>query len=322
MNVFAAREKVRFVSGGTECAAWHYPGTNGACVIMAGGGGVTKEPGTDLFAERFNEAGFSVLAFDYRRLGESGGQPRQVVRIRAQFADWQAAITYARSLPGVDPARVAIWGFSLSGGHVFRVAARSPQLAAAIAQTPTADGPAAARNAARYQKPLALLRLFGRGVADAVGGLAGRLPRLVPLAGEPGTVALLTTPDGRDGNRALNPGNRYPEWQQAVAARLALRLGFYRPGRDASRVRCPLLVLVCDQDQTALAGPAAGAAQRAPRGELVRLPGGHYAPFMDGHEQAAGAELSFLRRHLLDHPRADRPGAVAADTALQGGGRA
>src|SRR6266536_2882360 len=233
------REKVRFASGGTEGAAWHYPGTNGVCVIMAGGGGVTKEPGTDLFARRFCEAGFGVLAFDYRRLGESGGQPRQIVRIGEQLADW----------------------------------------AAAIAQTPTADGPAAARNAARHQKPLVLLRLFGRGVADAIGGLAGRPPRLVPLAGEPGTVALLTTPDGRDGNRALNPSNRYPEWQQAVAARLALRLGFYRPGR-------------------------------------------HYAPFMDGHEQAAGAELSFLRRHLLDHPRADRPGAVAADSALQGGTRA
>src|SRR6266498_5183109 len=233
------REKVRFASGGTECAAWHYPGTNGVCVIMAGGGGVTKEPGTDLFARRFCEAGFGVLAFDYRRLGESGGQPRQIVRIGEQLADWQAAIAYARSLPGVDPARVAIWGFSLSGGHVFRVAARSPQLAAAIAQTPTADGPAAARNAARHQKPLVLLRLFGRGVADAIGGLAGRPPRLVPLAGEPGTVALLTTPDGRDGNRALNPSNRYPEWQQAVAARLALRLGFYRPGPYASRVRGP-----------------------------------------------------------------------------------
>ena len=33
------REKVRFVSTDTECAAWHYPGSNGACVIMAGGGG-------------------------------------------------------------------------------------------------------------------------------------------------------------------------------------------------------------------------------------------------------------------------------------------
>ena len=66
MRVSVEREKVRFVSGDTECAAWHYPGTNGACVIMAGGGGVTKEPGTDPFARRFNDAGFTVLAFDYR----------------------------------------------------------------------------------------------------------------------------------------------------------------------------------------------------------------------------------------------------------------
>src|SRR6266568_698160 len=42
------RQKVRFVSGDTECVAWHYPGTNGTCVVMAGGGGVTKEPGTAL----------------------------------------------------------------------------------------------------------------------------------------------------------------------------------------------------------------------------------------------------------------------------------
>jgi fermentation-respiration switch protein FrsA (DUF1100 family) len=204
---------------------------------------VTKEPGTDLFAKRFHEAGFAVLAFDYRRLGESGGQPRQVVRIREQLADWQAAIAFAACQPGVDPARLAIWGFSLSGGHVFRVAADNPQLAATIAQTPNADGPAAVRNAARYQKPLAMLRLVGRGTLDALGGLAGRPPLLIPLAGQPGTVAMLTTPDSIDGDRALNPGNRYPDWQQAVAARSALQIGLYRPGRDASRVRCPLLVL-------------------------------------------------------------------------------
>jgi fermentation-respiration switch protein FrsA (DUF1100 family) len=320
MEVSVRREKVRFVSDDAECAAWHYPGSNEACVIMAGGFGVTKEPATDLFAKRFNDAGFGVLAFDYRRIGESGGQPRQVQRIRDQLADWQAAIAYAATLPGVDPARIAIWSFSASGGHVFRVAARNPGLAAAIAQTPNADGQAAARNAVRYQKPLTFLRFTGRGVLDALGGLAGRRPRLVPLAGEPGTVALLTTPDGRDGDRALNPGNRYPDWQQAVAARSALRLGFYQPGRYASRVRCPLLVLVCDQDQTALAEPAVRAVRRAPRGELVRMPGGHYAPFLDGHEQAVDAELSFLRRHLLDHSRTDRP--APAEPAVHGGGRA
>jgi hypothetical protein len=39
------RTKVRLTSGDTQCAAWHYPGTNGGCVIMAGGFAVTKEPG-------------------------------------------------------------------------------------------------------------------------------------------------------------------------------------------------------------------------------------------------------------------------------------
>jgi fermentation-respiration switch protein FrsA (DUF1100 family) len=310
-----ARQKVHFVSGDTKCAAWHYPGTNGGCVIMTGGFAVTKEPGTDLFAKRFNDAGFAVLAFDYRRLGESGGQPRQIVHIGEQLADWQAAIEFAATLPGVDPTRLAVWGFSLSGGHVFRVAAGNPQLAAAIAQTPLADGPAATRKATRHQTPLAMLRLTGRGVLDAVGGLLGRQPLLVPLAGEPGTVAMLTTPDGLDGDRALNPDNRYPDWQQAIAARSALRITSYRPGRNASRVAGPLLVLVCDQDQSALAEPAVAAANRAPRGEVVRMPGGHYEPFLGGHEQAVEAELSFLRRHLVDRSPADRP--TAPDSALR-----
>jgi uncharacterized protein len=296
------REKVRFVSGDADCAAWHYPGTNAGCVIMAAGGGVTKEPGTDPFARRFHDAGFSVLAFDYRRLGESGGRPRQVIRIKDQLADWQAAIAFARALPGVDPARIAIWGFSLSGGHVFAVAAREPRIAAAIAQTPNADGPAAARSAGRHQRPLAMLRVTARALLDT---LPRRRPLLIPLAAEPGTVALLTTPDGLDGDRALNPGDRYPEWQQEIAARSLPRIVTYRPGRHASRVRCPLLVLVADQDQSVLAAPAVAAAGHAPHAEVVRMPGGHYAPFLDGHERAVEAELDFLRRHLLDHTRAD-----------------
>ena len=232
-GMLVEREKIRFDSGGTKCAAWHYPGTNGACVIMAAGFGVTKEPGTDRFARRFHDAGFTVVAFDYRNFGDSGGHPRQVARIRDQLADWQAAIAFASTLPQVDPTRLAIWGFSSSGGHIFKVAARHPQVAAAIAQTPNADGPAASRNAARYQTPLALLRLTGRGIVDTLGGLLGRPPLLVPLAGEPGTVALLTTPDGREGDRALNPDNRYPDWQQAAAARSVFAPGFV-PARARS----------------------------------------------------------------------------------------
>jgi fermentation-respiration switch protein FrsA (DUF1100 family) len=304
MTAPADRQKVWFTSGDAQCAAWHYPGASGACVIMTGGFAVTKEPGTDRFARRFHEAGFSVLAFDYRRLGESGGQPRQVIRLRDQLADWQAAIGFARALPEVDPARIAIWSFSLPGGHIFPVAARNPDLAAAIAQTPNADGPAATRNAARHQRPSAMLRFTGRALLDAAGALAGRPPRLVPLTGPPGTVALLTTPDAQDTGRALTP-EKYPDWRPEVAARSALRAGFYRPGRFAARVTCPLLVVVADQDQSALAEPSVRAARRAPRGELVRVPGGHYEPFLGAHERVVAAELAFLSRHLAEPATAD-----------------
>jgi pimeloyl-ACP methyl ester carboxylesterase len=302
MNAYGERQKVRFASAGEECAAWQYPGGNGGCVIMTSGFAMPKEPGTDRFAHRFQEAGFTVLAFDYRRLGESGGRPRAVVRIKDQLADWQAAIAFARTLPGVDPARIAIWSFSLPGGYVVQIAADQPGLAAAIAQSPNLDGRAATRNAVRHTTISAVLRLTGRGILDRLGGLVGRPPMMVPTSGKPGTVALLTTPDSMDGTRALNSDNRYPDWRQEVAARSALGAGSYRPGRYASRVKCPLLIVACEQDQSALAAPAVLAAERAPRGELVRVPGGHYAPFMDAHEQVVEAELSFLRKHVLGQP--------------------
>ena len=293
------REKVRFVSGATECVAWHYPGTNGACVVMAGGFAVTKEPATDLFAQRFHEVGYAVLAFDYSGLGESGGEPRLVLPVRHQLADWQAAIDFARTLPDVDPARVAIWGFSASGGHLFPVAAGNPDLAAVIAQTPHVGGLASLRNASRYQKPLAIMRFTGRGMLDALGSLVGRGPGLIPLVGRPGSVAMLTTPDAQDAAVALDAGG-HPDWQQAVAARSALRLAFYRPGRYAFRVRSPLLAVVCDDDTTTPARLTIRAVRGAPRAEVVRLPGGHYEPFLGGHERAVDAELSFLREHVLD----------------------
>jgi fermentation-respiration switch protein FrsA (DUF1100 family) len=291
------RQKVHFRSGADECAAWHYPGRTGACVVMAGGLAVTKEPATDLFARRFSAAGLAVLAFDYRRLGESGGRPRLVLGIRDQLADWQAAVDCARALPGVDPDRIAIWGFSASGGHIFPVAARDPRIAAAIAQTPLASAPAAMPLMMASSTPLAQLRLTGRGLLDAARGLLGRPPLLVPLAGPRGSVAVLSTPDALAGAAALH-GDRYPGWEQAVAARSVLGLAGYRPGRFAARVRCPLLVLTLDDDQSVPAAPAARAAARAPLGEHARLPGNHYAPFTTAHEQAADLQVAFLSRHL------------------------
>lgn len=283
-----------------ECAAWYYAGSNGGCVVMTGGFGVTKEPGTDRFAERFNAAGFSVLAFDYRHLGESGGEPRQVARIPDQLDDWRAAIEYAGTLPEVD--RVAIWSFSLCGGYIVQLAAEHPGVSAAIAQSANVDGPVVTRNASRYQSPWSAVRLLGRSIADAIGGRLGRPVKLVDLAGPRGTVALLNTPDAQLGNEVLNPGNQYPDWQQAIAARSVLPAALYRPAKYAANVRCPLLYVVCDDDKSALAAPTLKAAAETPNAEVLRVPGNHYAPFLESHETVVEAELNFLQRHLLNQP--------------------
>ena len=298
----AQREGVTFRSGTDDCAAWHYRGSNGACVVMAGGAGVTKEPGTDRFAARFHAAGYSVLAFDHRHLGESGGTPRQVVRVREQLADWEAALDCAASLPGVMPGKIAGWGFSLAAGHLLRLAARPPdqhRLAAVIAQAPLADGAVSSPRALSHETPGVLARFPLIALRDLARGLAGREPLVVPLAGPRGAVAMLTTPDASDGDRALNPGNAYPRWQQTIAARSVVPIGLYRPGRTAGRISCPLLAVISTRDQSVLAAPALKAARRAPGGEILQVDGAHYAAFLDQHETVVAAELEFLRRNLF-----------------------
>jgi fermentation-respiration switch protein FrsA (DUF1100 family) len=301
----AERERVRFRSGTDDCVAWHYRGSNGACVVMAGGAGVTKEPATDRFAARFHAAGYSVLAFDHRHFGESGGTPRQVARIPEQLADWDAALDCAASLPGVRAGQIAGWGFSLAGGHLFRLAARPAgrrRLAAVIAQAPLVDGAASSPAALRHETPGVVLARFPLlALRDAVRGLTGREALTVPLAGPRGAVAMLTTPDAADGDRALNPGNAYPGWQQTIAARSVLPIALYRPGRAAGRIGCPLLAVVSTRDQTVLAAPALKATRQVPAGEVLEVDGGHYAAFLDQHETVVAAELDFLRRHLLQN---------------------
>jgi uncharacterized protein len=306
----AQREGIAFRSGADDCAAWHYRGSNGACVVMAGGAGVTKEPATDRFAARFHAAGYSVLAFDHRHVGESGGTPRQVVRIREQLADWEAALDCAASLPEVEAGKIAGWGFSLAAGHLLRLAAR-PQdqhrIAAVIAQAPLADGAVSSPRALGHETPGVLARFPLIALRDVARGLAGREPLVVPLSGPRGAVAMLTTPDAAHSDGALNPGNIYPDWQQTIAARSVVPIALYRPGRTASRISCPLLAVISTRDQTVLAAPALKAARRAAAGEVLQVDGAHYAAFLDQHETVVAAELDFLRRHLLhDDPGEDQ----------------
>ena len=137
------RLDVEFASERDTCAAWLYvPDGNGpfAAVVLAHGWTGVREQRLDAYAARFADAGLAALVFDYRHFGASSGQPRQLLDIKRQLADWAAAVSFARSRAEIDSARIAVWGTSFSGGHVVETAARDPQIAAVVAQAPFADG--------------------------------------------------------------------------------------------------------------------------------------------------------------------------------------
>ncbi len=291
------RHLIEFPSGSSTCAAWHYPGIRGACVVMAGGFAVTKEPATDRFAAAFSAAGFDVLAFDYRGFGGSGGAPL-VARLDDHREDWRAAIAASKTVAGVDPTKVALWGFSISGGLVLEAAADDASVAAVIAQNPLVDGRAATRSALAHQRVPAAAATFALAVIDAAGGTIGRPPRTLPLAGPPGTPAVLTTPDAADADRALDPSGKHTTWQRRVAARSTLALGSFRPGRRMDDIAAPVLMVLAAEDHSAPPGPARTAAAAGHRVELLEVGGGHYAAFLEAHETVAAREITFLQEHL------------------------
>ncbi len=291
------RLDVQFPSGQDTCAAWLYLRDGGGpfpAVVLAHGWTGVREQRLDAYAERFAAAGLAALVFDYRHFGASTGEPRQLLDIKRQLADWTAAIAFARSRTEIDPERVALWGTSFSGGHVTETAARDPRIRAVVAQVPFADGP---RNLARLGLGL-VLRLTAAGLQDQIGALRGRAPQMVPSVGLPGSVAVMTTPDADKGFRAIDPPGS--TWRNEAAARISLRVGSYRPGSRAGRIAAPILFAVAEDDAITPPAFAKAAAARAPRAEVRTYPGGHFDIYVgDIFECAVADQIDFLSRHLL-----------------------
>jgi fermentation-respiration switch protein FrsA (DUF1100 family) len=297
------REDLTFRSGGLNCAAWFYsPAAERPlpCVVLAHGFDGVREQRLDAYAQRFAAAGLAAFVFDYRYFGSSDGTPRQLFSNEAQLDDWRAAIACARGREQVDPDAIALWGTSTSGGHVVQLAAEDQRIAAVVAQVPFADG-----LAQLFSLPISQgLRLLWAGLRDRIGALFGRSPLMIPAAGQPGTFAVISSPDALSGLAAITPPDS--TWRNEVVARFTLTTSLYRPGRYAPRLGCPVLVCMADGDRLIAPKPALRIARSAPKGELRRYPFSHFGMYFGpGFDRAVADQAEFLRLHLLPPGRAE-----------------
>jgi dienelactone hydrolase len=290
------RHDVSFDSDGDLCAAWLFlpDGViNPPVVILGHGLGATREMGLDAFAERFAQAGIAALAFTYRHFGDSGGQPRQLLSIKKQLADWDAAIAHVKTRRDVDGNRIAVWGSSFGGGHAIIVASRHPELRAAVSQCPFTDGLASARALG----PVGTMRLLPTVARDVFAAARHGDPVLLTLAGAPGEKALMTAPDALPGYRALVPvGGTFVN---EVAARVAPTITRHRPGKAAKDVKMPILFCICDHDSVTPPEETLAYARTAPRAEIKRYDAGHFDIYLGAPFEAVVADQTdFLTRHL------------------------
>ena len=191
-------KEVKFFSEGVQCAGRIFlpkgftADGKASAVVLAPGWGDTAAT-IEKYAARFAGRGLVAMAIDYRGWGRSGGflyladpvrwddrlrfsQHTAKVRIRrkrlnpeAQALDIRNAISFLQGEPGIERARIGVWGTDEAGGHAIVVAATDVRVKAAVAQVPVVDGKDVPRKAfaPSPEQQAAMVKLARSGTAPA-----------------------------------------------------------------------------------------------------------------------------------------------------------
>jgi pimeloyl-ACP methyl ester carboxylesterase len=178
---------------------------------------------------------------------------------------------------------------------VLTIAVDNAHVSAVIAQCPFTDGLASV-----CALPLgSLIKVTARAIHDQLRAWLGGHPVTIPIAGKPGEAALMVAPDAEPGYMKLVPNDMSPVFRNYVAARFALQIIRYFPGRKTSRIDCPVLFCVCDPDTVAPTRTTLRHAKRAPKGLVNIYPFGHFDIYVGyAFERAVSDQITFLQRFI------------------------
>ena len=115
-------EDVRLgVGTGEEIHGWFVPGDSETTLLWLHGNAGNIGGRLDNLRMLHDALGLSVLIFDYRGYGQSGGVPSEA----AMYEDAEAALEFLRSDKGLDPVEsIVLFGRSLGGAVAVETAAR------------------------------------------------------------------------------------------------------------------------------------------------------------------------------------------------------
>lgn len=276
-------------------ADFYIPKTNNksAVIIMAHGFAGLRQFKLIQYAQRFAQAGYAVILFDYRYWGGSTGKPREMISINSQLEDWKTMIQYASTCKFIDNRRIVWWGTSLSGGYALSLASELKNIQAIMVQIPYVDGAETAKLYPLQRYPQAL-KLSSQ---DYMGSKMGLNPKRLPVVDQY-KLCFMPTADSYYGYLSIVNPDYY--WSGEVPARVFFNLMRYRPIQLVRQINIPVLFIAAQHDSLI---PI----------ESSREAATNIAPFVSYHEwdmkhfdiyhgswfeKAVTTQLEFLHQHI------------------------
>lgn len=244
---------------GKRLHAWLFDGDPNRVVVVGHGIGLEKSRSLP-YARFLNEAGYTVVLFDFRNHGGSFTD-RGLTKFSKRFADdLIAVVRHVQAMPAHADARFALYGFSMSSFAVVHALGRLEKVDALVCDSgPARDPDLTIRNLLRSDMvpmPSAIRHAPARNVFEAV---------FRPLAS-----ASTSTP---------------PNWPPAPTSR----------GYDT----VPMLFLIGDEDTVVTAEEIRELAGPYPHAEVVVVPGAaHLRPIAVDPERYTKTVLDFLGKAL------------------------
>lgn len=276
-------------------ADFYIPKTNNksAVIIMAHGFAGLRQFKLIQYAQRFAQAGYAVILFDYRYWGGSTGKPREMISINSQLEDWKTMIQYASTCKFIYNRRIVLWGTSLSGGYALSLASELKNIQAIMVQIPYVDGAETAKLYPLQRYPQAL-KLSSQ---DYMGSKMGLNPKRLPVVDQY-KLCFMPTADSYYGYLSIVNPDYY--WSGEVPARVFFNLMRYRPIQLVRQINIPVLFIAAQHDSLI---PI----------ESSREAATNIAPFVSYHEwdmkhfdiyhgswfeKAVTTQLEFLHQHI------------------------
>ena len=256
------------------------------------------------YHEALTAAGFSVLVFDYRGFGDSGGTP--LLSPAHQLQDLVNAVTYLCTREDVDADAIGAFGTGgTGGGNAVLLAAADERVRAVVSQVPVADGADWLHRMRSESDWLAFLATLEADRRERVLTGTGRLVH-------PREEIMVPTAERRLTSVKADVDERIPTSVSLAAADEILA---YRPLDAALGLETPLLVIGVEGDATTPTDHAVALyeAARGPRRLVMQRHTTHYAAYDRYWTTVTPLIVEWFDHHLRNGGVVMRTGAATGE---------